>query len=271
MPRRPCAFTLIELLVVVSIIAVLMALSLPALVRAREAVRRSLCLANTRAQANAFVAYAQDFRGLFPRPAKLPLGGGSWQELCIIPSITARTLDDYGLSDGPPPSRRPSLRANHAAKTAWKCPTAEFIGNVPRFHRAPSDLFYIDHYYVFTGLKGNAWYEGSRSPATVEDDPAGLTADLLVAHFFDPQLWVGFHGEGPRIGDWVTADGINQSFSDGHAAWIPVSALPSASDRRLYVSPTRYVSWKEAGFPAKNAVLTNGKTRGGARGRDRHQ
>jgi len=60
------SFTLIELLVVVAIIAVLVAILLPALSRAREAGRRALCGANLRTLTTAMLMYTDEFGGFFP-------------------------------------------------------------------------------------------------------------------------------------------------------------------------------------------------------------
>lgn len=64
--HRPAAFTLVELLVIVSIIALLLALLLPALNRAKEVTRRTICKSSLQQMGQAMIAYTGENRGWTP-------------------------------------------------------------------------------------------------------------------------------------------------------------------------------------------------------------
>ena len=78
-PDRPRSkgrgLTLIELLVVIGIIALLAAIYLPVMSRAKEEAKRTECISNLRQIGYAFRIFSQDQQGRFPMGVKARYGG----------------------------------------------------------------------------------------------------------------------------------------------------------------------------------------------------
>jgi prepilin-type N-terminal cleavage/methylation domain-containing protein len=93
------AFTLVELLVVIGIIALLIAMLLPALSAARESANRVKCASNLRSLGQCVFLFAHDHKGRVPEAQNSPNSGASgWQPNWMYSKDYFAMVDDYGAN-----------------------------------------------------------------------------------------------------------------------------------------------------------------------------
>ena len=232
MKRKNGRFTLLELLIVIAVIAILIAMLLPALGKAREKAHAIGCINNLKQQGLAIQAYANDnMDWIIPSSGNgkgySSMDGVFWYRRLQYYGYTGRKIKDkYGVETGVRGIFVCSSDKEPTEQSSWS--VSDYLGYVINDNVATS--FWINHpgeatndlrtqkerLYTFGSL-GRTLKGLSRSVLTVDGRPpsgACATTSYTEANYDPfslllPQFRVPLRH----------AMGANFLFGDGHAGW----------------------------------------------------
>jgi prepilin-type N-terminal cleavage/methylation domain-containing protein len=225
------AFTLVELLVVVGIIALLIAILMPVLSRARAEANRTVCLSNIRQLGMGILMYCNDNSGYFPTCAYWSDGVGYaarnddwiWWE-------ANRNLNDSAIA-------KYLAATGSALQRVLRCPSDTLDGRKATLGILPGQGPYLYSYNMNDALGSNVIQGPQYSRSKINQWCSSSKKIMLTEiyeRFSDCGAW-GYgdalarrHGTGPSpfaagttaITDGLEGASVSTVFIDGHAEGV---------------------------------------------------